>query len=168
MRPRLALAGLLVALAVCAPAFVAAVPTSGLKPVADAYVNGARATQNFGTNADLRARAGVLGTYLRFKLTPWIGQPADGLDLRLAVIDGDASSLALSEVDGGWRETDLTFLTRPVPVSSILVHGTVAQDDVHFPIGAFFDSGTVDRNYISLRVTNDLSTKVSFWSREGL
>jgi len=167
MRARLALAGFVVALAMCAPAFVAAAPASSLKPVSDAYVNGARATRNYGTAPVLKARAGVLGAYLRFKVRPWVGQPADGLDLRLAGVVGDATTLALSEVSGGWLETSLTFLTRPAPVSDIIVRGTVASDGVHFPLGAFFDSGTIDRNYISLRVTNDVSTKVSFSSREG-
>ena len=167
MRARLALAGFVVALAMCAPALVTAAPVSSLKPVADAYVNGARATRNYGTAPVLKARAGVLGAYLRFKVRPWVGQPADGLDLRLAGVVGDATTLALSEVSGGWLETSLTFLTRPAPVSDIIVRGTVASDGVHFPLGAFFDSGTIDRNYISLRVTNDVSTKVSFSSREG-
>src|SRR5688572_11487334 len=134
MRARLALAGFLVALAVFAPALVAAAPTSSLKPVADAYVNGAPATPNFGHESVLKARAGVLGAYLRFRLQPWVGQPADGLDLRLASVVGDATTLVLSEVGGGWRETDLTFLTRPAPVSDILVRGTVASDGVHFPL----------------------------------
>jgi stage II sporulation protein D len=152
----------------CAPAFVAAAPTSGLKPVADAYVNIARATRNYGLEPVLKTRAGALGAYLRFKLTAWVGRPADGLDLRLGGVLGDATTVALSEVSGGWQETAITYLTRPAPLSQIYVRGTVASDGVHFPLGAFFDSGTVDRNYISLRVTNDTSATVSFSSREGV
>ena len=166
-RRRLALAGLLVALAVSVPAFVAATPAKQMTPTADAWVNRSRPTLNYGTSTFLRARAGVYGTYLNFKLKPWVGQPADGLDLRLGGVAGDATTLAMSEVAGGWRELEIDFLNRPVPVSSIVVRGTVTADGVHFPLGAFFDSGTIDRNFISLRVTNDVSTLVSYSSREG-
>jgi hypothetical protein len=162
------LAGLLVVLVVCAPALVAAAPTSGVKPTADAYVSASRATSNFGLEPVLKARAGVLGAYMRFKVAAWVGRPADGLDLRLSGVVGDASTLAISEVRGGWKETAITYLTRPSPVNAIFVRGTVASDGVHFPLGAFFDSGTVDRNYISLRVINETSATVTFSSRDGL
>ena len=166
-RGRLALAGFLLATAIFAPALVSATTPVQLAPIADAWVNGSRPTQNYGTSTVLRARAGVYGTYLTFKLKPWIGRPADGLDLRLGGVVGDATTLAMSEVPAGWRELELNFLNRPAPVSAIVVRGTVGADGVHFPLGAFFDSGTIDRNRISLRVTNDVSTVVSFSSREG-
>jgi SpoIID/LytB domain protein len=155
------------ALAVCVPTFVSAAPALQATPVADAWVNGSRPTQNYGTSTVLRARAGVYGAYLTFKLKPWTGRPADGLDLRLGGVLGNAATLAMSEIPAGWPELTLNFLNRPVPVSAIIVRGTVAADGVHFPLGAFFASGTIDRNSISVRVTNDASTIVSFSSREG-
>ena len=166
-RSQLALVGFLVALSVCAPAFVAAAQKSAAKPAADAWVNAFRSTGNYGTDATLRVKAGVAGAYMRFKIAKWVGRPADGLDLRLAAVSGDSSTLALSEVPGGWPETSITYATRPAPLDAIVVRGSVAADGVHFPLGAFFDGGIVDRNYISLRVTNDAASVVTFSSREG-
>jgi stage II sporulation protein D len=166
-RRRLVLAGFLVCLAVCVPAFASATTAKQMAPTADAWVNASRPTLNYGASTMLRARAGVNGAYLTFKIKPWIGQPADGLDLRLAGVVGDATTLAMSEVPGGWRELELNFRNRPAPASAYEVRGTVAADGVHFPLGAFFDSGTIDRSSISLRVINDTSTVVSFSSREG-
>ncbi|MEP7360364.1 MAG: SpoIID/LytB domain-containing protein [Chloroflexota bacterium] len=167
MRGRLALIAFLVALSVCAPALVAATTTSHVEPAADAWVNAAKPKLNYGLDTSLRVKAGIAGAYLRFNLSRWAGQPADGLDLRLAGVVGDASTLALSQVPGGWPETLITYATRPVPLNAIVVRGTVAPDGVHFPLGAFFASGSVDLAYISLRVTNDAASVVSFSSREG-
>ncbi|MDL2334663.1 MAG: SpoIID/LytB domain-containing protein [Chloroflexota bacterium] len=166
-RGRLALVGFLVALSVCAPAFVAASQSSAVKPAADAWVNAAQPTLNYGADPTLRVRAGIAGAYMRFKVAKWVGQPADGLDLRLAALTGDTSTLALSEVPGGWPETGITYVTRPAPLDALVVRGSLAADGVHFPLGAFFDGGVVDRNYISLRVTNDAASVVTFSSREG-
>lgn len=166
-RGRLTLVGFLVALSVCAPAFVAAGQSSAVTPVADAWVNASKPTLNYGRDATLRVKAGRAGAYLRFKVAKWVGQPSDGLDLRLAGVTGDTSPLALSQVPSGWPETSITYATRPAPVDSKVVRGSLAADGVHFPLGAFFDGGVVDRNYISLRVTNDASSVVTFSSREG-
>jgi SpoIID/LytB domain protein len=166
-RGRLALVSFLVALSVCAPAFVAARTTTNIKPSADAWVSRSRPNVNYGVDETLRARAGLNGAYLRFKLNQWADRAADGLDLRLANVTGDPSTLALSAVPNTWHETSVTYLNRPAPEDDIVVRGTVAPDGVHFPLGAFFASGVVDVASISLRVTNDATSVVTFSSRES-
>ena len=166
-RGRLALVSLLLALAVFVPGLASATDARQMSPTADAWVSAARPQRNFGRTTVLGAQAGAYESYLRFKLTPWIGQPADGLDLVLGGVGGDASTLSVARVATGWRELGLTWLNRPAQVGTISVPAMVGADGVHFPLGALFDSGTIERNTISLRVTSLAATFVRFSSREG-
>ena len=165
---RLSLATCLLALAALAPAFASAADGDQLTPVADGWVSAVRPERNFGRAATLRAQAESSESYLRFRLTPWLGQSAAGLQLVLSGVSGNPAQLSLAEVSPGWRERGLTYATRPAPVSDIAVTGEIVSDGVAFPLGAFFAAGTVDRDTISLRVTNaDPVAAVRFRSRES-
>jgi SpoIID/LytB domain protein len=158
----------LFALAAIVPTLTSAADAQQLAPSADALVSAGRPERNFGSSSLLRAQSGAFETYLRFKLTPWVGQAADGLDLVLGDTAADPAALEVTEVGTDWRETSIDWLNRPAQVGELTVPGTSGGEGVVvFHVGALFESGTIERNSISLRVTSTTAESAWFWSREG-
>ncbi len=90
---------------------------------ADAHVNSASLTKNYGTLSSLRVRAPSSGSeyrsYLRFDV-PILDGPLLAAELRLFVNDESPSSGNLYAVGSGWSESGITWSNAPtLPVSPL-------------------------------------------------
>jgi stage II sporulation protein D len=155
------------ALAALTPPLVASAAESNeLVPAADAWVNAARPTRNHGTETVLKTYGSVWETYIRFDLTPWRGRTFGSLELRLAGLSGDATTLSAASTAAGWDESTVTYRTRPA-VSSAGVAAEAKTGGASFDIGSFFPAGKIDADAISVRVTTSADAVVKFGSRES-
>ena len=167
---RLMLAVLMLSLALFIPGStgqaLGADDSLSMTPVADAWVNKAKPGANYGSATLLRAQKGASHSYLRFNLSPWLGLPITSLRLELAGLSGDASRLAVQRTGTGWKEGGLTWKNRP----SIFQAGgavNLTAGTARFGLKGLFPSGVVDRQLLSLRVTNASGALVRFGSRES-
>ncbi len=166
---RLFVAATLLALATITPTLVSpvfAADATHLTPVADGWVNAANQSRNYGQAPQLHAQSDSAESYLRFKVAAWDGSDASGLTLHLYGVTGDPSTLVISQVQGGWRESGLTWKSRPAALGDASAAAIGDSSGVHFNLTPFFPDGLIEGNAISLRLTNAANTDVRFSSRE--
>ncbi len=84
-------------------------------PAADARVKSSSPTGNYGTDPELRVRAGdpTHRTYLRFSVTGLLGAPVVSAKLRLFASDGSDDGGALYPVASEWSETGISWANAP-------------------------------------------------------
>ena len=92
---------------------------STVTPTADAYVNSASATKNYGLDVQLRVRESSTenDAYLSFDVSGVTG-PIRSAKLRLFVVDASPSSGNVHTVAGTFTETGITWNNRPAPSAS--------------------------------------------------
>ncbi len=145
-----------------------AAPTSTLtfSPAADATVDQASQSANFGSSSALQALGGnkVRESYLRFQMAG-IGGRVVAAKLRLtATADGTTDGPALYSAGATWTETGLTWANRPargtVPVADTgaVPPGTVAEYDARTLVNG---NGT-----LNLALATAIKDNVDFASRE--
>lgn len=142
-------------------------PTLQLLPAADAWVSRKSPTANHGTATLLRARHGKAESYLQFNLAAWRGLRIADMSLSLAGVAGDAMSLRVHRTAAAWMEGDITYASRPPTRESSASAPFISGSGARFDLVQFFPSGVVDRDRISLRVTNLSDATVHFGSRES-
>ena len=148
-----------------APAAAAA--TLGVQPGADAWVNKAKAGTNYGSATTLRARKGAAESYIRFNLSAWQGLRVSALDLVLRGVEGTATSLRVSSTGTAWSEGSITWKTRPAVVQSLSGAPSASGGQARFDLRPLFPTAVVDRTLLSVRITNNQDTLVTFGSRES-
>jgi len=133
--------------------------------VADAFVEQARPTMNFGTSGVLQADdSPVLETFIRFAPSGLTGAVVEA-KLRLFVSNGTGNGPALYRSDTAWSETAVSWDTRPATVGGVIEDkgaiavGTWAEYDVKHVV-------TGNGSY-SFRVDPTSTDGVDFHSRES-
>lgn len=90
-------------------AAVSGIVTTTLTPTADAYVNQATPTTNYGTSADLKAgTTPIMRSYLKFVIPPLSG-PVSSATLRLFATTTSASGFEVRSAGNGWNEGTMTY-----------------------------------------------------------
>ena len=135
-------------------------------PVADAYVNSAYPTTNYGTGTTLRVDGSPdVRSFLRFSISGLNGATISQALLQIyANSSASAGMVAWSVADNTWGETSITYDALPVMGSSLassgaVVGGTWASLDVTSYV-------TAEGTY-SLALTTPGSTAISLASRES-
>ena len=110
-------------------------PTPGtvrLGPVADAYVQSAQPSTNFGASSELRVRnggsSGTWRSYLRFDLSA-VTAPILSARLRLFCTNPSSDGGALHSVAGAWSEGSITSNNAPAPSQPPLLPAPAVSDD---------------------------------------
>ena len=90
-------------------AAVSGTVTTTLAPTADAYVNQATPTTNYGTSADLKAgTTPIMRSYLKFVIPPLSG-PVSNATLRLYATTSSATGFEVRSAGNGWNEATMTY-----------------------------------------------------------
>lgn len=144
----------------------AATDTLQLTPAADAWVNSAYPTTNYGTATTQKARVAKAETYVRFNLSAWQGLRISAIAFTLQGVGGDATPLRLATTGSTWKETQLNWNNRPAAVASVAATPVVAGTTARFDVKSLFPTGFVDKVNLALRVTTPLDLAVTFGSRE--
>jgi hypothetical protein len=136
-------------------------------PDADARVQEANPTSNYGTSTTLRTDAGSdpdVESYLRFSLSG-LGGPPTNVKLRLYVTNGSTNGPAVYSTGTAWSETGITWANRPARTSGPTDDkGTVAGNAwVEFDVTTLV---TGNGTY-SFALANSSSDAVDMHSREG-
>jgi peptidoglycan hydrolase-like amidase len=167
---RLVLATVLVSLAVFIPnsagQALGATNALQLTPKADAWVNGAKPSANYGSSSLLRAKKGASESHLRFDIAAWRGLSVNSLALVLRGVQGDPSLLRAHRTSGAWNEGSLTYKTRPSAVQAAGA-ARVVSAGVRLDLKPLFPTGIINRDTLNLRITNAAATLVQFASRES-
>jgi PKD repeat protein/glucose/arabinose dehydrogenase len=147
-----------------------AAPTTTLSfaPVADAHVDEATVTTNYGKSSALQVLGGKLRreTYLRFDVTGVGGRVVTAKLRATATADGTTDGPALYSAAGGWTESGLTWANRPVrgtqPVADVgaIAPGTSTDYDVRTLVNG---NGTVN-----MALATTVKDNVDLASREHL
>jgi len=145
-------------------------PTAEFLPVADAYVDQAKSSTNFGTVPLLRASSAGQVAYLRFAVTGVGTQELRRVVLRLQV---DGTTAAASDRGGAvqritattWQETAVTYATRPALDGTVLASaGAVSAGQiVDFDVTAGFRG---DGMY-AFALTSTSANNVDYRARES-
>jgi hypothetical protein len=139
--------------------------TVTLSPTADARVEQANASTNFGTNATLIAdNQPNTESYLSFSVSG-TGGAVVGAKLRLFAFDGTSDGPQAYGAANSWTETGITWNTSPARTTALLDDkGTIASNTwVEFDVGA---AVTGDGTY-SFEIAPMSSDGISFRSREA-
>jgi len=90
-------------------AAVSGIVTTTLTPTADAYVNQATPSTNYGTSPDLKAgTAPIMRSYLKFVVPPLSG-PVTSATLRLFATTSSATGFDVRSAGSGWNEGTITY-----------------------------------------------------------
>lgn len=94
-----------------------------INPVADAYVNSASPTSNYGTNASLRVdanSASIMRSYLRFTVSGLGGVAVQSAMLRIYANSANTAGFSvLGLSNNAWVEKTITYNNMPAPGSDI-------------------------------------------------
>ncbi len=140
--------------------------SSTFVPQADAYVNSAYPTTNYGTLTSLRVDASpTINSYVRFAVSGLNGASITAAQLRFYMNTGSSSGMKLLSVaDNTWSETGITYSNAP-PLGATL--GSVASVSggtwVSFDVSSYV---TAEGTY-SFGVMTPGSTAISFAARES-
>ena len=144
---------------------VAGIVTSTLNPTADAYVDLAAPTTNFGTAPDLFA--GSLPTrrsYVKFTVPPLAGTVSKAT-LKLYPTASSTTGFAVRTASNSWTETAITYLTSPSPSNAITVSSGALT------AGQWTDLDVTPRvrsnSTLTLALTSTASPAVALASRES-
>ncbi len=139
-----------------------------LTPVADAYVDGAQAGVNYGTNVSLRADASPdQRSYLRFTVPGGLGTITSAT-LRVYANTASTTGHRISRTDGGWTEAGINFNNKPATIGSPVgtsggvTAGTWTQVNVLDALNAIGGNGD-----LNLLIDTTSSTGVRYDSRQG-
>jgi hypothetical protein len=101
--------------------------TYTLPPVADAYVDGAKAGINYGSNVSLRTDASPdQRSYLRFTLPGNLGTVTSAT-LRIFANTTSSTGYRATRTEGGWTESGINFNNKPAPIGGVVgTSGSVA------------------------------------------
>lgn len=146
---------------------VAYAATSEVTPKADAWVNRLNRDANYGTAKTLRSVSGDAQAVLRFRTEPWFGQPVTALTLTLHGVGGYAAALYVDQASNSWKESTVTWRTRPSSIASLDSTPAVTATSVSFDLSGLFADGVVDRNVVALLVGNSSADLATFGSRES-
>jgi hypothetical protein len=138
-----------------------------LTPLADAYVNSASPTTNFGASTALRMDASPddLHSYIKFDVQGLSGAPAQ-VTLRLFATSTSTTGVKTRGVsDTGWGETTITFNNAPAmdgPAGGASGQIKTANTWISIDVTSLVSgNGT-----LSIAVTTTSSTAISMASRE--
>ncbi len=136
-------------------------------PVADAYVNSASPSSNFGTNVSLRVdanTASIMRSYLRFTVSGLGSATVQSAMLRIYANSANTagfSALALS--DNTWGETTITYSNAPTPGNTIKSSaGFGAGSWVQVDISSYINA----QGTYNLVLTTTSTTNTNLASRE--
>lgn len=135
-----------------------------LSPSADARVEQANPTTNFGTASRLEVDSPGIQSYLRFTVSGVSGN-VQSATLRLLASNGSTDGPSLYLTDNTWTETGITWNNRPAPTSGAVANaGSIASRTwVEFDLtGVVTGNGTY--NFVLLPDSSDGAT---FYSREA-
>jgi len=146
---------------------IGTVVTLTFNPVADAYVQSDKPSQNFGSQNQLKAVTNggkILKSYLKFDVSGVNGSVLSAT-LRLSVVSPASQGGSIFSTSNNWAESSITFDNAP-PISGLALStaGAVNKGDiVEFDVTpAVAADGTV-----SFNLSNSSSQKPSYSSREG-
>jgi PKD repeat protein len=141
-------------------------PVSTFLPVADSKVRSSRVSSNYGSEDNLRLRAGVTvyNSYLKFDVVN-LGGPVQSATLRLYVTDGSKDGGTLFSVaDNTWSELGITFSNAPSFGSSLGNAGATSSGQwIDFDV----TSVVAGEGLVSFGLSNSSSNSAYFDSREG-
>jgi hypothetical protein len=144
--------------------------TLTFSPIADAYVDQANPTANFGTATTLKTDSGtpVVQSFLRFDVSGITGKTVQKATLRLYVTNGAPDGPPMHVVtDTSWTETGITWNNQP-PLGTLLsdVGALTASTFVDYDVTAAL-AGKADGEY-SIGIAQTPTTDgVDFRSREA-
>src|SRR5262245_40871540 len=134
---------------------------------ADAWVNSTRPLRNYGTASEMRVTPRTREAHLRFRIGAWRGLAVRGMELRLYRFSGDPAGLAADVATGSWGEYTLNWNRRPSAGVGASVGAAVRTDYLSFPLAAFFPTGVIDRDVVTLRIFSPTTAGVAFAARES-
>jgi len=137
-----------------------------ISPNADTWANRQRPSTNYGSTRDLRASNGNAEAFLRFDVSSWLNKPVAAVTLTLNNVQGAAQGVVV-DVAGAWKETGLTWKSRPLPGATVGATPTLTSSTARFDVTDLFPSRVVDRKTVSIRVRNTAGNLVTFGSRES-
>ncbi len=138
--------------------------TLTLNPVADAYVDSANATTNYGTTTTLRTDASpIQRSYLRFQV-PTLSGSVVSATLRVYANSAVTVGYTVHSTSGSWGETTITFANAPSYGSSLGTSGAITANTWTSVDVTALVTGAGQYNVV-MATTNNTAT--SFSSREG-
>ena len=145
---------------------VAEAVTLTFTPAADAFVDAAQASSNFGTSAILRTYVSPeQRSYLRFNVTGLGGQTITRATLRLYANGSSAAGYTVSGVgDTGWSETGITYNNKPALGALLDTHGAHSYGVYTQVTITPYITGD---GLFSLAVTTTSTKAISYPSREA-
>ncbi len=156
-----------------APGIVVKLPTSGempggsvtFNPVADAYVDAANPSANYGTAAQLRVGTSpVRRSYLRFEVSGLTAGASRAM-LRLYTSGSQGASYTVQRVgDHSWSESAITFNNAPVVGTALGTSGT-GNEDLWTAVDV--TSAVTGNGTYSFALTGGDATGLDFSSRES-
>lgn len=155
---------LVIVLAFAVTASTAYAATS-FNPVADAYVDGSKPTNNYGARAELRTDASPYrAAYLRFNVQGVTD--FSSARLRIYVETGSRGGFEVREVtDDTWGESTLTFNNKPNPSNTVVWNsGPVSAGSW---VNADVSSLVTQGGLVSFALTSTDTTAMRLTSREG-
>ncbi|MBK8029507.1 MAG: DNRLRE domain-containing protein [Chloroflexi bacterium] len=139
---------------------------STLGPIADAYVNQANVTMNYGATTTLRTDAApsVLRSYLRFD-TSGINGTIINATLRIYANTGSNIGYQIQSTTGNWTESGVNYSNSPVPGTLIGSSGSVSANGW---TSVDVTSYVTASSSLNFALTSLDSTAISYGSRESV
>jgi hypothetical protein len=136
-----------------------------LFPLADAYVDTAQPTRNFGTLTQLRTDASpVVRSYLRFDVSGW-SPGSSRATLRLMPKSLNKTGVSVAPVaNDTWSETGINAGNAPAPGATA---GTTAAPQTNVPLTLDVTDAIDGNGLVSLALTSTSSTATALGSREA-